>query len=572
MAVLYRAMWHDDREGLVPAATEAFRSWVLRKSDGALQVTDGATSVGTTPVRSRRRDGSWDSTRQPAETALHHAGDGGGQVRRAVRASLVESRDDGSRWTTTLRAWSCAEPDAPEVGGGAGWLWVDVEAVTSESFDGTVIAAPGLVRDLVGSGLRPRRRCVPLQEVATRYEGEEGAEELAGLLSHTDRDLPIVVFSDDPVRTRPSGGPALFDTIVGRVAARSLGIAAVAVLDPAGSTALGTILGEHHTVWGGAFRMYLPGVDPATGRDEWRHRYVLPDRYLRHVDTAARVVARALAPAAAARRAPASYAVAKPLLDAARHADAGELAEWLAMAEEDAARQRSKQADLAARYEDLLLESQDVLENRALLASELDDALRRLRHAESLLSERDRGLYRLSQPGVSAVPVTAATPTDAALQAQEHLSDHLDLPDAACVELDLLDSAQEAGPWGQTSWDALRALHAYAGALAAGDDPGSFWVWCKQSRHPLAWRATSKKLAMVESGSLMDRDKFARKRVLPVSTDVDPSGEMLMESHMKVAEGGGNLAPRIYFTVSRKTGKAHVGYFGPHKNMPNSKM
>ena len=59
--------------------------------------------------------------------------------------------------------------------------------------------------------------------------------------------------------------------------------------------------------------------------------------------------------------------------------------------------------------------------------------------------------------------------------------------------------------------------------------------------------------------------------MLPVSTDADSTGFKYMGAHMKIALGGGPLAPRIYFYVSRVTGKAHVGYFGPHSNMPNTK-
>ncbi len=76
---------------------------------------------------------------------------------------------------------------------------------------------------------------------------------------------------------------------------------------------------------------------------------------------------------------------------------------------------------------------------------------------------------------------------------------------------------------------------------------------------------------MTESESVENNDKLRRRRILPVGTDVDPSGRLYLPAHIKVAEGGGDLAPRIYFHVSRDTGKAHVGYFGPHKNMPNTK-
>jgi hypothetical protein len=45
-----------------------------------------------------------------------------------------------------------------------------------------------------------------------------------------------------------------------------------------------------------------------------------------------------------------------------------------------------------------------------------------------------------------------------------------------------------------------------------------------------------------------------------------------MPAHLKIAEGGGMLAPRLYFHDDTRgpTGKVHVGYIGPHEHMPNA--
>ncbi len=571
MSLLYRAIWNDDRDDLPRQALAAFQAWVASKSGGRLSVLEGGRAEGTTVTRSRHADGGWIEVADPAEVVVRHAEQAGGEVRAAASAALVEHRADGSRWTTTLRAWSCASPEDPELSEGAGWLWVDVEAVSSELMTGTVIAAPVLVRTLIDGGAHPRRRCVPLASAPARFEGEEGAEALAELLSHRDRDLPIVVFSDDPATTRPPAGPGFFDAAVAQVATRTAGIAATAVVDPTASADLARILGPQHSVWGGALRMYLPDVDPAAARDGWRHRYVTAERYLRYRDTAATVVTRALAPAAAARREPASYTAARQLLGSAQQRDSAELQELLKLADEETARQRTAIAEQEDTYADLLADYQTALEDRARLTSDLESTLSRLRYAESLVPQEARGSYWQAEPSAPVVPATAATPTLAALLAQEHLADHLALPDDALVELEALDAALESGPWGQTSWEALRALHAYGAELAAGKDPGSLWTWCENSRHPLAWRATTKKLSMTESESVENNEKFRRRRVLPVSRDVDPSGRVYMPAHIKVAEGGGDLAPRIYFHPSRETGKVHVGYFGPHSNMPNTR-
>jgi hypothetical protein len=45
-----------------------------------------------------------------------------------------------------------------------------------------------------------------------------------------------------------------------------------------------------------------------------------------------------------------------------------------------------------------------------------------------------------------------------------------------------------------------------------------------------------------------------------------------MVAHLTVAEGGGAQIPRIYFLDDTKgvTGKVHIGFFGPHRFVPNA--
>jgi hypothetical protein len=74
---------------------------------------------------------------------------------------------------------------------------------------------------------------------------------------------------------------------------------------------------------------------------------------------------------------------------------------------------------------------------------------------------------------------------------------------------------------------------------------------------------------MSESESVRNSKSLWSSRLLPVDRAVDPLGRVHMEAHIKIAEGGGPLAPRIYFMHSMVTGKVHVGFVGPHKHMPN---
>ncbi|MGW9717893.1 hypothetical protein [Micrococcus aloeverae] len=76
---------------------------------------------------------------------------------------------------------------------------------------------------------------------------------------------------------------------------------------------------------------------------------------------------------------------------------------------------------------------------------------------------------------------------------------------------------------------------------------------------------------MTESESVQNNDKLSRMRVFKVDSAVHPSGEVMMLAHLKISEGGGNLAPRVYFydDTNGSTKKVHVGLVGPHYLVPN---
>ncbi|MDU0290964.1 hypothetical protein [Saccharothrix longispora] len=556
MATLYRAMWSDDRVDLVEDARRTVLDWVDAKSGGRLVelLEAGRTADGAMRLKVEHR----------ADPAV------GAGVASALRLSFVESRDDGVQWITRVRGWVC-----PGTGGGdaEGWLWVDVDAVTHDSLDGVTIAAPRFVRTLLAEGDRPRRGGVPLSGSPLPYTGEAGADELAELVTDLDRDLPVVVVSPLPADFHYAGLPPnttvreRFEQVVDRAAAMVAGLAAVCVLDEAGVAAFASAVGADHAVRDGAFRVYLSGMDPAVD-EPWRHRYTLPARFLQRRETAGAVITRAIALRASARRAPVSYEVAARFLDSVRVDAAGDAAALLEMSEEENDELRGRLATQDQRYQNLLEDHAHLEGEHNRLRIELATARRKL----ALVEQR---LWAEHPDEVAAVvgaqwPDSADSPGEAAELARGLLGAHLCVPDGALVDLDRLDRAVESRAWGQTSWRAFLALYSYGEALAEEDDPGSFWTWCANSGHANAWTATPKKLAMVESDSVKRSDRLRNKRVFPVDAGVAAAGEVFMEMHIKIAEGGGVLAPRIYFVPSREQGKVHVGYFGPHKNVPNT--
>lgn len=95
---------------------------------------------------------------------------------------------------------------------------------------------------------------------------------------------------------------------------------------------------------------------------------------------------------------------------------------------------------------------------------------------------------------------------------------------------------------GQQNMAWVQALAAYAETRASGFR-GSFWEWRREGGH-FAWPANPKHLSMTQSETVQNSERLNRCRVLPASPDVDPSGTVTMLSHLKIAEGGGDLVPR----------------------------
>lgn len=567
MSLLYRAIWSDSRDEVSEFGVAAFQSWVGGKSAGTLSVPDEGFVEGDIYVPPRPP--GIPEQRFHGEARVQRAS-GSGDVTDAMTASFVEIKSDKTRWDTTLRTWTEVIDQ-----GSIGWLWVDVECVGPVELDRLAIAAPRLATDLIANGLSSHRGSTRLSIEPQLVSGSEQAEQLANTILDPRRDMPLVVFSSDASRNAKLRGFS-FEQIT-RAAARSLaGVSVVYVADSTACWHLTSRLGQDYAVWGGALRTYLPNVDTSAPGDNYRHRYVLADRYMGFKNLAAETISRALGPASGTRRPPESYKIAKALLRDARSDNNEQLATLLQDDVASLTRQNESLRDelnkAEERYFGLAIDLDEAVSERADLAATLEAAQRQVRLQSEILQRN--GIEDTSwntQPEDDPVPDRADNLSDAAIKAQLYLSDRLVLPDDALRDLENLDSTAESGAWGQTAWRGFRALHAYAEDQAAGVNRGSFWDWCATSKHPLAWPATPKKLSMTESETVENNTALRDARVLPISQDVTPDGKVYMPSHLKIATGGGNLAPRIYFHYDSNGAKVHIGFFGPHKYMPNTK-
>lgn len=149
--------------------------------------------------------------------------------------------------------------------------------------------------------------------------------------------------------------------------------------------------------------------------------------------------------------------------------------------------------------------------------------------------------------------------------------DHVAIPASALREIDALDADEKAADWARELWKGLRALNAYASE--SGHFQGGFWEWCEHSNSEHnVWPATEKKLAMTESETVQSNAKLRRTRRFFVDRKVEQSGYRVMFAHLKIAEGGGQHIPRLYFEDDTKgrTEKVHIGFIGPHRLTPNT--
>ncbi len=155
------------------------------------------------------------------------------------------------------------------------------------------------------------------------------------------------------------------------------------------------------------------------------------------------------------------------------------------------------------------------------------------------------------------------------IEARESLS-HIVVgdTDGAAARLDL-DHPAQSRTWAAKAWDSLRALEDFARARSGGEFSGGFYEWCS---HGSSGRLTipTGMLSMRESKSVVTRAKFSDRRTFAVPPEVNPGGQVLMESHVKLRSVG-YPAPRMYFhdDSGGATGKIWIGYLGEH--LPNTR-
>jgi len=164
--------------------------------------------------------------------------------------------------------------------------------------------------------------------------------------------------------------------------------------------------------------------------------------------------------------------------------------------------------------------------------------------------------------GASREHSSQVTSVKEAIEKGRNLLPYLAIPEDVSRQLEELDRNARAESWARSIFQAFLALCAYAEEGSSGN----FYEWNKLGKE---FSIPQRDIAIFESDNVRQREKLRKQRVLPVSTQVDESGRVFMESHIKFH---GNLAPRLYFfdDTDGLTGKIHIGGIDPHSRWENT--
>lgn len=131
-----------------------------------------------------------------------------------------------------------------------------------------------------------------------------------------------------------------------------------------------------------------------------------------------------------------------------------------------------------------------------------------------------------------------------------------------------MDRTHEGADWANIAWYGFKSLYAYAEFMAEKPSKNvDFKTWCEGRNNTTGW--PTEKAARGESGVTKDQRKGTR--VFPVSVQVSRDECVEMLAHLKVKLKGNSNIPRIYFMYSERTKKVHVGFYGPHGLVKNTK-
>ncbi|MEV6008380.1 hypothetical protein AB0M29_16380 [Streptomyces sp. NPDC051976] len=377
-------------------------------------------------------------------------------------------------------------------------------------------------------------------------------------LCDRERRLPIVVASV------PFGTDAdrWLEDVVDRAFTQLVGRAVLYVLTREAQPAFNKTL-EHHPVFGGGIRTYMPGVDPAWAADGQRHPVM--SRATVEADPVRAATVLTALPRNLASHAPLPQALARlhaqaPLPPGAEHGD--ELAR-LKADHDSLLRLLDEAAEAeAARYKQVR-ELQHDLADANWLAEEFYAERRAAQQQVRVLQRRLQqvGAYEAAFAPVDDDEDDPLPGSFTELHARLGQFPTLVFTGDAKLLTGLDDRSKPN--WVNITWEALLALEEFAAASVAGRARGDFRAWCQDlpsGSHPFP----AGKVLMKESDTVWRNLSWRKERMLPVPAEVDPSGTVYMEAHLRIG-GGSMISPRLHFYDDcAGTGRLYIGHIGPH--------
>jgi hypothetical protein len=539
----YRSVFHSP---LLPAdafraARDEMRVWLRSKAYDLEAFDRGDPRVG------------------PGAVLLHHAANAanGSQTE---RWQLRESTDDGA-WMSSLTVHAPAHPVAAD--NAATWFWIEIEFVPRESGPESAKAVrasiPRLARGLLATV--PAYDSLALLTGEPMLIGRERVDELIDILCDPDRRYPAAVASPHPEIAFEG-----WKVTITRVMWYLPGTASIYLLDPLAEKAFAGNIGETHAVWGGALRTYLPDFDPAIAEEAPRHRVLSPARITADPWRAAGIVS--VLPRRLAVEAPLPAAltgVNRSLLTQERGTPGTTDVEGLRSQVAKLAEDRELALHLAEQEEErantLYAERQNAL-------AELAEREQRVLYLDSQVRALQRRLVAVGRPEDAFLPVDEpSAPPATFAELLDWIAADLSrvvFTGDSTAPVDL-DQRPESSTWVRSSWEALQALDAYAGAKTTNRFTGDFRTWCE---NPPSGECVipAGKVVRDESETVRNNAKWRRERELPVPPEISESGTVFMGAHIRIgASAGGQISPRLHFyDGTAQTDLVYVGYLGRH--------